>query len=189
MPASQYPYVNAQKNCSYDETKGLVKTTGFSYISKNNPAAIIQALQYGPVPAAVASDNSVFQFYKEGVLTSSACGTGINHAILIVGYGNDTDGTPFWTIKNTWGTNWGEYGYVRIQRDLEAGSPGVCGINTYAVIPLLSQNVDLPKSTSLSYLNEVAPESSLADSISFGMMGQATCAAGIAAVSVAALTF
>ena len=144
MPASQYPYVNAQKNCSYVESKGLVNTAGFSYISKNNPDAIIEALQYGPVTAAVAADNQVFTFYSQGILNSSDCGTSINHAILIVGYGNDTEGTPFWTIKNTWGINWGEDGYIRIQRDLVAGGPGICGINTYVVMPILTQSVSLP---------------------------------------------
>ncbi len=94
--------------------------------------------------AAVASDNSVFQFYQQGVLSSTACGTGINHAVLIIGYGNDTDGTPFWTIKNTWGLNWGEYGYIRIQRDLVPGGPGVCGINTYVVMPILTSTVNMP---------------------------------------------
>lgn len=152
MPASQYPYVNAQKNCSYNAAKGLVNTVGYSYIAQNDPNAMLQALQYGPVTAAVASSSYIFQFYSSGVLTDEACGTGINHAILIVGYGTDTDGTPFWTIKNTWGPNWGEYGYVRILRDLTKGSPGVCGINSYVIMALISSSVTMPQSTSASYL-------------------------------------
>ena len=60
MPGSSYPYVNAQKNCSYDASKGLVNTVGFSYIARNDPDAMIQALQYGPVSAAVDSSSYTF---------------------------------------------------------------------------------------------------------------------------------
>ena len=74
---------------------------------------------------------------------------------MIVGYGTDDDGTPYWTVKNTWGDKWGEFGYVRILRDLTAGSPGVCGINTYVIMPLITSTVTLPLSRSPSYLNEI----------------------------------
>ena len=187
MPASTYRYVNLVKNCSYDASKGLVNTIGFSYLAKNDPNAMMQALQYGPVTAAVASSNYVFQFYSSGVLTDTACGTAINHAVLIVGYGNDTDGTPYWTVKNTWGEKWGEYGYIRILRDLTPGGPGVCGINTYVIMPLISSSVTLPQSTSPSYLNEIYVASS--DPSSFGLYTQATCAASLAVAGIATLTF
>ena len=147
---------------------------------------MMQALQYGPVAAAVASSSYIFQFYSSGVLTDTGCGTGINHAILIVGYGNDTDGTPYWTIKNTWGPNWGEFGYVRILRDLTAGGPGVCGINSYVIMPLISSSVTLPLSKDPSYLNEVwtsaAPDS-------LALLTQASCAVGLVAAGIAAFTF
>lgn len=148
---------------------------------------MMQALQYGPVSAAVASSSYILQFYSSGVLTDTACGTGINHAILIVGYGTDTDGTPFWTVKNTWGPSWGEYGYVRILRDLTAGSPGVCGINSYVIMPLISSTVTFPQSTSPSYLLEVVTTTTAPES--FGVFTQATCAAGLAVAGVAAFTF
>ncbi len=44
MPASQYPYTNAQGNCSYNAAKGLVNTIGFSYITQNDPNEMIEAL-------------------------------------------------------------------------------------------------------------------------------------------------
>jgi hypothetical protein len=44
MPASQYPYANAERNCTYNAAKGLVNSNGFSYIAKNDPNAMIKAL-------------------------------------------------------------------------------------------------------------------------------------------------
>ena len=105
---------------------------------------------------------------------------------MIVGYGNDTDGTPYWTIKNTWGPNWGEDGYVRILRDLTAGGPGVCGINSYVIMPLIQSSVTLPQSTSPTYLNEIWTSSS-PESLAY--LTQATCAVSLAVAGIAALSF
>jgi len=65
-----------------------------------------------------------------------------NHAVLCVGWGvtDDASQTPYWIVKNSWSTSWGEQGYFRILRSLEK-SPvgGECAIEsiTVASIPLL----------------------------------------------------
>ena len=63
------------------------------------------------------------------------CGVGIDHALSIVGYGVENS-TPFWILKNQWGTKWGENGYMRLGRDAGKG-PGKCGINMAASYPLV----------------------------------------------------
>ncbi len=83
---------------------------------------------------AIASRQSVFRYYKTGILNSSSCGSTLDHAVLLVGYGSE-NGQDYWIIKNSWGTRWGDQGYVKIART--AGGAGICGIyamNSYPVL-------------------------------------------------------
>ena len=49
-----------------------------------------------------------------------------NHAVVVVGYGTDAEtGEDYWTVKNSWGTTWGEQGYFRIRRGTDE-----CGIES-----------------------------------------------------------
>jgi KDEL-tailed cysteine endopeptidase len=60
----------------------------------------------------------------------------LDHAILIVGYGVDASNTPYWLIKNSWGSGWGENGYVRILRQPgTTKNAGICGIQMLPSYP------------------------------------------------------
>ncbi|KAG6777442.1 hypothetical protein POTOM_017263 [Populus tomentosa] len=71
-------------------------------------------------------------FYKSGVFRD--CGTAQSHAVTAIGYGTDSDGTDYWLVKHSWGTRWGESGYMRMQRGFGA-SEGPCGIAMYPSYP------------------------------------------------------
>jgi hypothetical protein len=94
------------------------------------------ALQNQPISIAIAASSSVFQFYTGGILSSTACGTAINHAVNLVGYGTDSSGTPFWIVRNSWGSNWGESGYMRVLRSTSNGV-GVCALLALSSYPVV----------------------------------------------------
>ena len=81
----------------------------------------------GPVVAAIASTDPIFQFYKSGVITSEFCGTMVDSAVTIVGYGQTQQGQDYWLVKGTYGQSWGDQGYAKI--GISDGQ-GICGINT-----------------------------------------------------------
>jgi cathepsin L len=63
---------------------------------------------------------STFQFYKSGVYYDSTCNSvcsTTNHAMVAVGYGTDPVGGDYWLVKNSWGTGWGEQGYIKMARN------------------------------------------------------------------------
>jgi len=68
-------------------------------------------------------------------LTSKSCGTSLDHCVLIAGYNTDAS-TPYWIVKNSWGTSWGQEGYVWIKKDT-GKSAGVCGIAKEGVYPTM----------------------------------------------------
>lgn len=74
----------------------------------------------------------------QGVFTGD-CGTELNHGVTVVGYGETLDGTKYWTVKNSWGTEWGKKGYIRIQRGIDA-EEGLCGIAMEASYPMKSSS-------------------------------------------------
>lgn len=88
---------------------------------------MIERLKEGPIAIGIDGSSRMFRFYSRGVITSINCGAKLNHAVLLVGYGQRGN-MPYWVIKNSWGLSWGEKGYARILRDELPGGLGVCGV-------------------------------------------------------------
>uniref|UniRef100_A0A5B7BTU5 Putative cysteine protease n=1 Tax=Davidia involucrata TaxID=16924 RepID=A0A5B7BTU5_DAVIN len=129
-----YTYMEEASVCNTDMAANpAVKITGHEDVPSNSEEALLQAVANQPVSVAIEGTGYDFTYYSSGVFTGT-CGTNLDHAVTVVGYGtDDTDGTKYWLVKNSWGTGWGENGYMRIQRDATEG--GLCGIAMQASYP------------------------------------------------------
>jgi len=122
---SSYPYTAADGKCkSGSNSAATIK--GFEDVPANDESALMKAVANQPVSVAVDGGDMTFQFYSGGVMTGS-CGTDLDHGIAAIGYGQTSDGTKYWLMKNSWGTSWGEGGYIRMERDI-ADEEGLCGL-------------------------------------------------------------
>jgi C1A family cysteine protease len=128
---STYPYTAASGTCQYNASSTVFKNTGYSDVTVNSPTQLKAAVAKGPVSIAIEADQSAFQQYTSGTISSN-CGTSLDHGVLIVGYTS-----KYWIVKNSWGTSWGEKGYVNIASGTQNNGAGVCGINSDPSYPTL----------------------------------------------------
>ena len=131
---SDYPYHAKQGECHSCDP--VVSMTACSDVPPNDQVALTEAVAKGPVSVAIEADTRTFQLYTGGVITSDACGTNLDHGVLVVGYGDEAN-IPYWLVKNSWGPSWGEQGYVKIQRSSSSNDPGVCGIAMQPSFPIV----------------------------------------------------
>ncbi|KAL6542800.1 hypothetical protein OROHE_010320 [Orobanche hederae] len=131
----EYPYKGfVNGTCSArGTTNAAIKITGYKSVLFNSESALLIAVAKQPVSVAIDSSGREFQLYSEGVY-NGVCGTELDHGVAVVGYGEEEDGTKYWLVKNSWGTDWGEKGYIRMQRNIDAPE-GLCGIAMSAAYP------------------------------------------------------
>merc|ERR1719263_1438693 len=126
-----YPYTAADGSCKSSFTTAIPQggVTGYKDVS-NSASALQSALNNNPVSVAIEADQSVFQMYTSGTITSG-CGNNLDHGVLAAGY----DGSSI-KVKNSWGSSWGMNGYVNIDASQ-------CGITTSASYPTVSSSVQV----------------------------------------------
>jgi len=138
---SAYPY-----NSGTTKTGGSCDTTcvvvegsevkDFVDVKSSSDEAMMTALSQQPVSIAIQADQKSFQLYKSGVFTD-ACGTGLDHGVLAVGYGT-MSGKDYYRVKNSWGETWGDAGYIYMGRGAEFNNgSGQCGMLMQASYPEL----------------------------------------------------
>jgi len=137
MFESAYPYTAVDGTCMYNasNTSG-VTVTSWSWVTPYVATGIEAAVAVQPLSISIEADKLCFQFYKSGVLNNTNCGTTLDHAVLMVGYGTDATAGPYWLVKNSWGTSWGESGYIQLAQ--VANGDGICGCQMEPLFPVAS---------------------------------------------------
>jgi len=132
---ANYPYKGKDLACNHTlESNISAKITNYTFVAENNSTALLWAIYQQPVSVGVQADQWAWTFYKSGVIDKN-CGTNLDHGVLAVGF-DTTFSPPYYIVKNSWGTGWGEKGYLRI--GIKEGK-GVCGIQMEALYPYITK--------------------------------------------------
>ncbi|KAK9676876.1 hypothetical protein RND81_11G107100 [Saponaria officinalis] len=128
-----YPYKGRDGVCNQAKvSKKAVTIKGYKPVPRNNEQALQAAVAKQPVGVALES-NLFLQLYRGGIFTGF-CGTNLNHGGTVIGYGEQR-GNKYWLLKNSWGTNWGEKGFIRMKRNV-ASKSGLCGLAKQPCYPI-----------------------------------------------------
>ena len=131
-----YPYSGINETCQkQDASNYVVKIKGYEYPAPSE-TSLMKAVANQPVAVTIRTGGD-FRFYSSGVYAGACGDLGDDvHFVTIVGYGTSDDGLDYWLIKNSWGTDWGEDGYMRFLRGM-GDKEGLCLIATEAAYPIV----------------------------------------------------
>jgi cathepsin L len=121
---STYPYTARDGRCKNPLPALPVTISSHKEVAAGEATNLMAALNAQPVSIAIEADQSCFQFYHSGILDNAACGTALDHGVLLVGAGSE-GGKDYWRIKNSWGASWGDNGFIRFIRGKDQ-----CGLDT-----------------------------------------------------------
>lgn len=141
-----YPYYAEDRDCTVDSSTFALAVEGGSVnITEGDEVELQHAVfEHGPVSIAFQVVDG-FRDYTSGVYTSDVCKNSpsdVNHAVLAVGYGTE-DGVDYWLVKNSWGADWGDQGFFKIQRGVNMCGVAECNSFPSAVTKLSKEQAFL----------------------------------------------
>lgn len=130
-----YPYRAKGGPCKYNKNRSVATLRGYMDIPIGDEKKLQDAIaNIGPISVALDTSHESFWYYSSGIYYEPKCNDdNLNHALLAVGYGTDEKGRDYFILKNSWGDNWGEDGYIRIARNKK----NHCGIASSATYPVV----------------------------------------------------
>ena len=131
MLEDDYPYKPVQQACQFEASKAVGSVSAVIAVESGDEDDLAaKCAQFGPVCVAIDASQWSFQLYTGGVYDEPSCSSyNLDHGVACVGYGQES-GKDYWIVKNSWGSSWGESGYIRMIR-----KDNQCGIATDACVP------------------------------------------------------
>lgn len=134
MSAQDYPYTGLDSYYELDYSKLIGKITSFQLVNEDDENDLkLKIANFGVASVCIAAGNTPFMSYAGGILDNDQC-EGIDHAVAAVGYGSE-EGVDYWIVRNSWGSSWGEEGYVRMIRNKN----NQCSIASIALVAVDSE--------------------------------------------------
>jgi len=130
---ASYPYTAEDgPSCQYNPANSAANLTAIVNVASGSESDLQSKASVGPVSVAIDASHKSIQLYSSGIYYEPACSsTTLDHAVLVVGWGQNGTGSDYWIVKNSWGTSWGQEGYIWMARNANNN----CGIATDAVLP------------------------------------------------------
>ncbi|XP_063362567.1 procathepsin L-like [Cydia amplana] len=126
-----YPYQAKNDQCRYNAKNSGATNNGYKTIPNDEDKLKEAVANIGPIAVAIDAGHA-FQHYADGVYYEKNCSSSkLNHGVLVVGYGTDTNGGDYWLVKNSWSKGWGRDGYIKMARNRNNN----CGIASAASYP------------------------------------------------------
>jgi len=128
---SSYPYTASDSSCDTSKTSdnmNVAATCSGPRTVGASEGALQEAVgNVGPISICLCASSSAFGQYSGGIFDDPSCGTSINHAVACVGYDTNQN---YWIVRNSWGTSWGESGYIRMVK-----GKNMCGMLSNSCYP------------------------------------------------------
>jgi len=119
---ADYPYTAKNGKCAFVKSKVAQTISSWQYVTRVRDEKTMQQFTYSTGPPSVCVDASTWDSYRGGVYTRADCGTQLDHCVQIVGW-DVVKGQNAWVVRNSWGTDWGNAGYLYVAMGEDA-----CGI-------------------------------------------------------------